>query len=224
MKTATNKKDLEKQRGEGKVWRYVDKNKLKVIAKYAGKRILDVGCSHGTYVNTLNSRGYEAIGCDLLSYDDWKKHPRGTFKVSDIYDLSYKNRSVDTVLLFEVLEHLEHPSDALKEIGRVASKNVIISVPNCDLPSVFINSKLVYYHYYDRTHINFFTVSSLTELLIENGYNIDLIKRFDPIMPITLLLVSLYVPESIAVVIGKIFQRMPFGKKYMTDIVIVASQ
>lgn len=50
--------------------------------------------------------------------------------MADVYSLPFQNDSYETVTCLEVLEHLNHPEKALKEIGRVASVGAIISVPN----------------------------------------------------------------------------------------------
>ncbi len=50
--------------------------------------------------------------------------------LADIYNLPFQNGSYETVICLEVLEHLNHPEKALKEIGRVTSAGAIISVPN----------------------------------------------------------------------------------------------
>jgi SAM-dependent methyltransferase len=52
--------------------------------------------------------------------------------VGDIRSLPFSNKSFDMICAFEVLEHIpyEDLDTALKEIARVAKKNVVISVPH----------------------------------------------------------------------------------------------
>jgi ubiquinone/menaquinone biosynthesis C-methylase UbiE len=52
------------------------------------------------------------------------------YRVGSIYKLPYKDKAFDLVMACEVLEHLSKSGRALKEIKRVAKKNVIITVPN----------------------------------------------------------------------------------------------
>ncbi len=44
--------------------------------------------------------------------------------------MPYKDKEFDLVLCTEVLEHLEDPKRALKELIRVSNKYLVLSVPN----------------------------------------------------------------------------------------------
>lgn len=56
-------------------------------------------------------------------------NPSLTVFQESVYNLNYKNSSVDLILLLEVLEHLDFPKIALEEIKRVSRKYLIIGVP-----------------------------------------------------------------------------------------------
>ncbi|MFO8062546.1 MAG: class I SAM-dependent methyltransferase [bacterium] len=49
----------------------------------------------------------------------------------DVYDMPYCDNTFDIIILSQVLEHLEHPQNALREIKRILSPegSVIITVP-----------------------------------------------------------------------------------------------
>lgn len=98
-------------------------------------RILDVGCGEGFTLLKLKN---EKIGKSLSGIDNLdtaikigkKIHPTLNIKKGDIYKLPYPDNSFDLVLCMEVLEHLDKPKAALKELRRVSSKYVLLSVPN----------------------------------------------------------------------------------------------
>jgi ubiquinone/menaquinone biosynthesis C-methylase UbiE len=99
------------------------------------KTILDVGCGEGFTLQELYSHGIgdKLEGVDFLdtAINIGKRiHPQLHLKQGDIYDLPYKDNSFDLVLCTEVLEHLEKPAEALRELKRVTKKYCIISVPN----------------------------------------------------------------------------------------------
>jgi hypothetical protein len=67
--------------------------------------------------------------------------------------------------MFEVLEHVQHPEQLLKEAKRVARKNILLTVPNCEEIEFIRNYGLVYEHLLDLDHINFFTKQDMENLL-----------------------------------------------------------
>lgn len=99
------------------------------------KIILDAGCGEGFSINRLheNKIGEKLEGIDdskIALANGKKLFPYLKIKIGNIQHLPYKDNSFDLVLCTEVLEHLQNPSLVLKEILRVSSKYIIISVPN----------------------------------------------------------------------------------------------
>ena len=111
------------------------RNLFAEIGKLQPESVLDVGCGEGFTLQKLKDRG---IGKKLegIEYLDRaieignKIHPDLTLKQGNIYELPYKDNAFDVVLCTEVLEHLEEPEKALKELKRVAKHYCVISVPN----------------------------------------------------------------------------------------------
>jgi 2-polyprenyl-3-methyl-5-hydroxy-6-metoxy-1,4-benzoquinol methylase len=96
--------------------------RFKLIAEYCFGDVLDIGCGLGLLKNYLDKckvSGY--IGLDV----DGKIDVHGS-----VYDLPFKDENFDTVVMSEVLEHLEHPLDAVREVKRVCKSRIILSVPN----------------------------------------------------------------------------------------------
>ena len=224
MIKADNLQQLKEERIKNNVWGSLNKGKLKILERFAGNKILDVGCSKGEIIYYLNNHGYNAYGCDLIKDTAWEGKYKTKFCVADIYNLPFADNSFDTVISFEVFEHLKYPIKALNELFRVTKEKVILSVPNCEHIKSLFNSGITFAHYEDRTHVNFFTEDKLTRLIKNNKYKIEYIKKIDSIMPESLLLYSWYLPLKFAIIIGKIFQKVPFKRKYYTDIVVVISK
>lgn len=142
--------------------------RLAIIRQYAGQSILDVGCGNGCYTKAL-AGDHDVRGVDMGTYDAWKERP-DLFCEGDAASLPFANESFDTVLCLEALEHMPDPRKVLLELKRVCRKNIILTVPNCDVTEGMEISRLTYYHWVDRTHVNFFDLESLSKLVSECGF------------------------------------------------------
>lgn len=165
---------------QGYAWGHIVSERWDAVTTYAGKSVLDVGCSNGVYVQQLRERGHMVYGTDLLQSAQWSVLPSG-FSVSDGRYLPFLSASFDTLISFETLEHIPEPYLALQEYRRVCRRNIIISVPNCEMIEVMIEAGLNFNHWIDRTHVNFFTMSSLQQLVSNNGFRVTFAK---PILPV----------------------------------------
>jgi len=138
--------------------------------------ILDVGCGEGFTLNRLKEKG---IGKKLEGLEYLKaaielgKRTYPDIKIiqGSIYELPYKDNSFDLVLCTEVLEHLENPQDALKELVRVSNKYLVISVPN---EPFFMLAQLIRGKNWSRfgndiEHINHWTMFGFPKFVKKNG-------------------------------------------------------
>ncbi len=148
---------------------------ISIIKDLSPNTILDAGCGEGFTMNKLSKNGIgkeiegieymkEAISLGKKLYSDL------AIKQGSVYELPYKDNSFDLVICTEVLEHLEEPAKALKEILRVSKKYLIISVPNEPLFMVsnFLRGKNLSRLGNDMGHINHWNPFSLKEFLTQN--------------------------------------------------------
>jgi ubiquinone/menaquinone biosynthesis C-methylase UbiE len=195
---------------------------MEAVLRYAGRTVLDVGCATGDYVNLLNRRGYFAAGLDLLADARWRLANPHRFVQGSGARLPFPEESFDSVIAFETLEHIPDPERALSEFRRVCASNVILSVPNCETPEELLRAGLIYAHWRDRTHCNFFTIENLGELLEKCGFRVVSIARSNPILPDYLVLRSLHLPASLAFFASRVLRRLPPRKPYFMTLLAVA--
>ncbi len=142
---------------------YASSKLIKFATKYSGKRILDIGCSIGDYSQKLNNLGFNSVGVDYNPEYIEKARTKGVDAyVMDAYHLDFKNGSFDTVLMFEILEHLEKPKLALQEAKRVAKKNILITTPSFSKFKQLSGLRLTYYDVLEVDHVNFFAKEEIT--------------------------------------------------------------
>ena len=111
-----------------------------------------------------------------------KTYPDIKIIQGSIYELPYKDKAFDLVLCTEVLEHLENPDKALKELVRVSNKFLVISVPN---EPFFMLAQLIRGKNWSRLgndieHINHWTMFGFPKFVKKNaGSKIKILaKRF----------------------------------------------
>jgi SAM-dependent methyltransferase len=145
---------------------------------------------------TLDARWATTAGAWLLGYQVKVPHQSGVCVIAcergvDAYVverdvLPFPDRSFDSVLLFEVLEHLPDPGGVLREARRVARKNVILTTPNSEGITELQRMGLLYEHFGDLDHRNFFTPDTL-RLLLEKHFPRVEVKAGDGINPLALM-------------------------------------
>jgi 2-polyprenyl-3-methyl-5-hydroxy-6-metoxy-1,4-benzoquinol methylase len=145
--------------------------------------ILDAGCGEGFTMNKLRENGIgkkiEGIEYEKDAIDFGKKlFPNLAIKQGSVYELPYKDSSFDLVICTEVLEHLEKPSIALREMLRVSKKYLIISVPNEPLFMLgnFLRGKNLSRLGNDEGHINHWNPLSLKRYLTQNKVKVKRIS------------------------------------------------
>lgn len=93
--------------------------------------VLEVGCGPGDLAHALDvPEGY--VGTDLGIEEVVKASralPERSFSPASAYQLPFAEDGFDTILVCEVLEHLEEPRKALVEIDRIARGYLLLSVP-----------------------------------------------------------------------------------------------
>ena len=143
---------------------YVDVALVDFVQEHASPRLLDLGCGLGGYSKVLASSGFEVLAFDVVP--EYVERARSLGVAAELYDgqrLPLPDDAVDTVILLEVIEHLEDPASLLREARRVAARNVLVTTPNCT--QSFEPVPIEFSHMLDVDHRQFFTEASLQGLL-----------------------------------------------------------
>ena len=110
--------------------RLVFSNELVDIADLKNKRVLDIGCGFGWFELNALKKGVKEIAGIEISAEDLKaarsniKDGRAVFKIGGALKLPFKDNYFDTVVAWEVVEHIPKNTEdkMFKEVYRVLKK------------------------------------------------------------------------------------------------------
>ena len=157
------------------------------------KKFLDIGCGKGTLGQYLK----EEFGAHVTGIEMMKKMAQDAVLILDevicsrIEDLDFTayNEKFDYIVFSDSLEHFIDPEFVLIQSKAMLKTDgeLLISIPNVRnfrviLPLLFFGD----FEYQeegllDRTHLRFFTLSSISNALKRTGYNIKKIEMDLPI-------------------------------------------
>ena len=152
-------------------WRYI----LSALKRHtAAKKLLDVGAGNGYFVYLARTEsGLDAAGLEISAAE--ADYARDTFGIELLRgDLSVVTGRYDTITSFNVLEHVKHPTELLREMSEKLNPGgiLIVTTPN---PSC-IHRRLRGLHKWNMVcpphHINLFTRTALTGMLVREGFEL----------------------------------------------------
>lgn len=145
-------------------------------------RVLDLGCGNGSLSQQIAQQGYEVVGIEESESGVQlaaQAFPACQFIPASIYDLPYDAlaNSFDVVISAEVIEHLLFPRELLKAAKKCLKPGgqLIITTPyhgywkNLGLA---LSGKMDAHFsvLWDGGHVKFFSVTTLAQLLQEEGF------------------------------------------------------
>jgi len=109
-------------------WR---RERYAAVAPHIVGSVLDLGCGLGLIADLIDGRDY--VGVDFSDYavrycKRTVTNPNARFEQADLRTW-HPSRQFDTVLLLEVLEHVDKPTEVAELALRHAKIRVIVSVP-----------------------------------------------------------------------------------------------
>ena len=130
--------------------------------------VLEIGCGAGFSTQRMAAwlDRQTMVASDLdrpLLRLAQKRVPDTPLLQQSVYGLAHPDKSFDLIIMLEVLEHLDDPSAALKELARVAGKQVLISTPREPLWRMLNMMRLKYLGQLGNTpgHVQHWSASGL---------------------------------------------------------------
>lgn len=165
---------------------------LRVIEKqggFSGKRVFEIGCGHGRFLEECRRRGAQVTGLDTS--------PKAVLFVKQCYGLEIipvsieqaiqENRlspgSFDLLFAFELIEHVYKPGDLLQDLHRLTAPGgfFILSTPNFYLFHLMGNAAPTVNNWPE--HLHFFEPETLTRCLERAGFEPMIVTTVDSWSP-----------------------------------------
>lgn len=125
------------------------------VKKYAGERILDVGCGNKPYQSMFQGITKEYVGCDIVQSSENKVDV-----ICEATKIPLPDSSFDTIFTTQVIEHVEDHQALVKEAYRLLKHGgyLILSGP-------------MYWHLHEEPHDFFrFTKHGFKYILEKNNF------------------------------------------------------
>jgi SAM-dependent methyltransferase len=93
-----------------------------------GARVLDAGAADGFYLRALGKDG-TGLNVDATAIETMASQGVAGV-VGSIYDAPFEDAQFDAAVCLEVLEHLENPIGALRELARITAGPLVVTIPH----------------------------------------------------------------------------------------------
>ena len=136
--------------------------------------ILDVGSGTGAFVKAAAEKGFKVKGLEVNKDMIGRAQEQGIEMDNvTLSQLKEANSQFDLVTSWFVLEHVPYPGKFIEEMGAVLKADglLFVGVPNIDA----LSTRLSFSDgttFSGNSHINFFNIDSLTNLLEQKGFTL----------------------------------------------------
>jgi len=130
---------------------------------FSDKKIIEIGCGKGYFINELWKRGIDAIGFDPAYEGDNDKI------VKDYFSDKYDNTEADLIIMRHTLEHIQDPLKFLQTIRKAVNSkcHVFIEVPSFEW---IVEHRAFWDIFYE--HCNYFTQNCLENMFLKSEHGL----------------------------------------------------
>lgn len=163
-------------RGALATWgRFVVGSRVKFLRRscLSGKKVLDVGCGTGLFMQVASESSFEVWGHEIsqgMASEARKRCDPSRVIVKDLAEFSGE-QEFDAVTLWHVFEHMPDPEAALREIHRILRDDgvLILEVPSAESLSLRL-FRSSYTGLLVPEHLFFWSEASLRQILARQGF------------------------------------------------------
>jgi 2-polyprenyl-3-methyl-5-hydroxy-6-metoxy-1,4-benzoquinol methylase len=135
-------------------------------------RLLDVGSGYGFFRQAAAEAGWTHDGQDVSEHAARVGHERFGFEtfVGTLDDLLLRApQAYDVVTLFDTIEHLNDPAQSLRVVSQLLAPGGLCALRTPNLCALELDVFGPFYHSLKLEHLHYFSVTSLSHLLLRAG-------------------------------------------------------
>lgn len=137
------------------------------------KRVLDIGCGQGQFLNYIRKFGWNPYGLDFaedcIAYANKNLGLTNTWTGNLEFD-SFKENFFNIVTLWSVAAHLDNPIDMFSKIYRVLKRDGTLVIYTVNAGGLQHMRDLQRWNGFHKNHLIFFTRDTLTKALKDSGF------------------------------------------------------
>lgn len=144
-------------------------------------RLLDVGCSSGSFLRIANKLGFKAEGVEPAPQAAQGACYAGLHVHQGfLEEIKFPPNTFDVVTMFEVIEHVKDALSLLNECHRIIKSRGLLMIGTANTDSWTAKTMKSWWEYFDIArhggHISFFNPHSINILAQRSGFKVDSIK------------------------------------------------
>ncbi len=159
---------------------------LNLLEKFGLKKnskILEIGASHGFFLNEVKKRGFIPYGVEISknACENAKRYFGIKIENCDFLQSKYANKKefFDVVVLLDVLEHLTNQNEILKNINKVLKRGgfLVLTLPNIDSYEFKLCGK--YWEWLSPpAHLFYYSPKTIKKMLEKHGFEVIYLETY----------------------------------------------
>jgi 2-polyprenyl-3-methyl-5-hydroxy-6-metoxy-1,4-benzoquinol methylase len=138
-----------------------------------GRRLLDVGCYIGVFLEIAQERGWEAWGVEPSHWAAREARNRGLQVLEGTLDNTHlAEESFDVITMWDVIEHLADPLEELRKSYRLLKKGGLICIHTINIQSPLARLMGHRWPWLMAMHLHYFSPPTLRAMLRKTGFTV----------------------------------------------------
>ena len=145
----------------------------KITGPANGRKLLDVGCYIGVFLEIAAKHGWEARGIEPSQWAAEQACKNGLNVVhGTLASAHLPDKSFDVVTLWDVIEHLADPMQEVRRAHRVLKPGGLVVIHTMDIDSLFARVMGPKWPWLMEMHIYYFSQRTMAAMLQKAGFSV----------------------------------------------------